>query len=79
MDTEKRNLFSNQYVDTRKPGQGFWRLMLVWHGSVFKLIWFHLLAYVTVFAILSVLYRQLFIHDEFQREVFELVCVYASR
>jgi hypothetical protein len=42
MDGERPNIHHNRYNDTRKPGQGFWRLMLVWQGSVFKLIWVHL-------------------------------------
>lgn len=79
MDTEKPNIFSNRYVDTRKPGQGFWRLMLVWHGSVFKLIWPHLVAFIGTFSLLSILYRNIFMDNEVQRELFELICVYASR
>ena len=79
MDRDKPNIFSNRYVDTRKPGQGFLRLMFVWHGSVFKLIWPHLLAFIVVYSLLSILYRNIFLTNEVQREWFELICVYASR
>jgi hypothetical protein len=38
-NTMNRNIYANRYHETSKAGQGFLRLMLVWHGSVFKLIW----------------------------------------
>ena len=79
MSKERSNIFTNRYEDTEKPGQGFWKMMLVWHGSVFKLIWIHTLVFITVFAALSVLYRHVFINNEEQREIFELICIYCSR
>jgi hypothetical protein len=53
--------------------------MLVWQGSVFKLIWVDILVYLSVYFLLTLLYRTVFFDNEVQREAFELVCIYASR
>ena len=73
------NIYSNRYEATSKAGQSFWKMMLVWHGSVFKLIWIHTLVFSLAFAGLSLLYRNVFIKDEEEREIFELICIYCSR
>jgi predicted membrane chloride channel (bestrophin family) len=48
--TDRTTVFTNRYEDTERPGQGFWKMMLVWHGSVFKLIWPHLTAFILAYA-----------------------------
>jgi hypothetical protein len=40
MTNDRKGIFSNRYEDTERPGQGFFKMMMVWHGSVFKLIWY---------------------------------------
>jgi hypothetical protein len=54
-------------------------MMLVWHGSVFKLIWLHLLVFIVAFSTLNLLYKHVFMHDDEQREIFEVICIYCSR
>lgn len=77
--TDGRNIFANRYHDTSKAGRGFIQLMLAWQGSVFKLIWADLLLFLVFYSILGVLYRNVFIYDEKQKQFFELMCIYASR
>lgn len=73
------NIYANRYHDTTKRFQGFIKLMAVWKGSVFKLIWHDLLAFVLGYAFLSILYRTVFVHDDTMREGFHLVCITSSR
>lgn len=79
MAKDRANIFTNRYEDTERPGQGFWKMMMVWHGSVLKLIWPHLIAFILAYAGLSILYRTVLIDHEEWREIFELVCIYFSR
>jgi predicted membrane chloride channel (bestrophin family) len=79
MAKDRANIFTNRYEDTENPGQGFWKMMLVWHGSVFKLIWLHLLVFIVAFSTLNLLYKHVFMHDDEQREIFEVICIYCSR
>ena len=79
MSKDRANMFTNRYEDTERPGQGFFKMMLVWHGSVIKLIWPHLTCFILAYASLSLLYRLVLIDNELQRELFELICIYCSR
>jgi hypothetical protein len=38
-----------------------------------------LLVFLVLYFAFSVLYRTVFIHDEVQREYFELLCIFSSR
>lgn len=73
------NIYANRYHDTTVRFQGFWKLMLVWKGSVTKLIWHDLLAFLVLYSTLSVVYRVVLMENEVHREYFELLCIYASR
>ena len=42
------NIYSNRYEATSKAGQSFWKMMLVWKGSVLKLIWMDLVIIASV-------------------------------
>ena len=79
MTKNGKTIFSNRYEDTERPGQGFFKMMLVWHGSVIKLIWLHLLVFIVAYSVLNLLYRHVFIHDQEMREIFEVICIYCSR
>ena len=79
MSKDRAKMFTNRYEDTERPGQGFFKMMLVWHGSVIKLIWLHLLVFIVAYSVLNLLYRHVFIHNQEQRELFELICIYCSR
>ena len=39
------DIYTNRYEPTSKAGQSFWKLMLVWKGSVLKLIWVDLVKF----------------------------------
>ena len=73
------NIYANRYHDTTKRFQGFIKLMAVWKGSVFKLIWHDLLAFILGYGLLSILYRTVFYPDPTMREGFLLVCIVSSR
>ena len=53
--------------------------MLVWKGSVAKLIWHDLLMFLFLYYGMSSLYRTCLINDEVYREWFEIICIYCSR
>ena len=57
----------------------FFRLLALWKGSVLKGIWKDLMAYFAVYAVLSICYRYLMIHDEERKQMFEQVCVYMNK
>ena len=73
------NIYENRYHDTTKRFQGFIKLMVVWKGSVFKLIWHDLLAFMVAYACLSILYRTVLVYDDQMRESFHLICIVSSR
>lgn len=51
----------------------------MWKSSVLKLIWHDLLVFVLLYMGLSLLYRYVFFHNDRQREIFELICIYCAR
>ena len=53
--------------------------MIVWKGSVAKLIWHDLIMFLFLYYALSFLYRFWFIQNEVYREYFEIICIYCSR
>lgn len=76
---EASKIYANRYHDTTKRFASFFKLMRIWKGSVIKLIWHDLLAFVTIYATLSLLYRNVFLYHEPLGQYFELVCIYASK
>ena len=73
------NIYANRYHDTSKRFQGFFKLIMVWKGSVMKLIWHDLLAYIVLYATISAIYRNVLLGNPPYDEYFELICIYASR
>lgn len=76
---KETNIYANAYKDTSKRFRGFWHLIRIWKGSVIKLIWHDLLLFVVAYALLSLLYREVFCGNPYWKETFELICIYASR
>ena len=68
MDNGHPNIYSSRYEDAKNPFVGFCKMILVWHGSIFKLIWTHLVVFVLAFSGISLVYRNILIHDEEQRK-----------
>uniref|UniRef100_U5ETV9 Putative conserved plasma membrane protein n=1 Tax=Corethrella appendiculata TaxID=1370023 RepID=U5ETV9_9DIPT len=52
----------------------FWRILLKWRGSVYKLIWRELLAYLGVYYIINFMYRYALSED--QKRIFERIQTY---
>ena len=74
-----KNIYANRYPDTAQCFIGFSKLFMKWKGSVFKIIYQELLIYLTLYVLISLLYRYvLFCHDA-AREYFEMICVFCGR
>ena len=73
------NLYQHKYQDTSIRMTGFLKLMFKWRASVLNLIYHNLIIFVMIYALLSFLYRFVFINNPYQREVFELICIYSGR
>ncbi|XP_002735116.1 bestrophin-3-like [Saccoglossus kowalevskii] len=56
----------------------FSRLLVIWRASIYKLIWPELLVFLSVYYALAMIYR-LGLTEEYQKEIFESVCVYAAQ
>jgi len=78
-NTTEKNLYQNDYSETSTRLTGFFRLMYIWKGSVLKLIYHNILIFLLLYFSLSLLYREVFWRDEYQRELFEIICIYAQR
>merc|ERR1712062_881424 len=59
--------------------QGFFKLMMVWKGSVMKLIWHDLLMFLILYSALSMTYRYILLDHEPAAQYFELMCIYSSK
>lgn len=73
------NIYMNLYQDTTRRFHGFSRILTIWKGSVFKLIWHDFFIFLVIYSLLSVLYRNVLYQYPYHRELFELICVYAGR
>lgn len=60
-------------------GLGFYRILGVWQGSLYKGIWKDLLIYCLLYALISIIYRFVLIYDESSKESFERWCIYVSK
>ena len=76
---EAAKVYANRYHDTTMRFQGFFKLMMVWKGSVIKLIWHDLLMFVLLYSALSVVYRHILLENGPAAEYFELMCIYSSK
>ena len=74
-----KNIYQHKYQDTSIRMTGFFKLMGKWKGSFMKLIYHDLITFVFFYALLSLLYRCVFINNPYHKEMFELICIYAGR
>ena len=77
--TWDNNIYQHKYEDTSRRLTGFFKLFSVWKGSVIKLIFHDIFIFLLIYYILQLLYRHVFCEDPYQKEVFEVLCVYAGR
>lgn len=73
------NIYASVYRDTTRPFSGVRHILLLFRGSVFKLIWHDVLIFTLAYYSLSLLYRLMLFPHSRARETFEIVCVYADR
>ena len=62
-----------------RPEYELMKVIVSFRGSVLKLIYHNLIIFVVLYFLLSALYRAVLLHTDWQREVFELLCIYAAR
>jgi len=74
----RKNIYKNIYADTTSKFASI-RLLARWSGSVYKLMIHHWLLWFSVYVIISVIYRHVWIHDAKSRQTFELTCIYAEK
>ncbi|XP_072153147.1 bestrophin-4 isoform X2 [Bemisia tabaci] len=67
---------SYQYEVASSTSGGFTKLLFMWRGSLYKLIYRELLLFLAAFGCLSALYRNLFTPD--QKRVFEKIVAYCD-
>ncbi|KAL0131844.1 hypothetical protein PUN28_003002 [Cardiocondyla obscurior] len=67
---------SYQYEVASSTSGGFTRLLLMWRGSLYKLIYRELMLYLILFGILSTLYRHVF--TAAQKREFEQIVIYCD-
>ena len=71
------NIYSNVYSGTAHIGFIF-TLFTKWKGSVFKLIYHDFLMFIFLYAILSIFYRYVFYTNDYNRQLFEVICFYMN-
>lgn len=55
----------------------FWKLLFRWRGSIYKLVWHNLVAYLFLYYTLSLIYR--FALDEGGKEMFEHIAIHCQK
>merc|ERR1712051_908726 len=75
------NIYRNQYKETTKHFSVTKHLLCIWGGSCLKLIRHHILIWIVLYTLLSLLYRYVLYDctNPRHREMFELLCIYAER
>ena len=72
-------IYKNVYEDTDSRIRSWINLFWVWKGSVIKLLWQDLLAFLIIYFSLSILYWQVLFYDEASAQYFEMICIYCER
>ena len=73
------NIYQHKYQDTSIRMTGFLTLMFKWRASFLNLIYHNILVFVFFYSLLSLLYRFIFMNNPYQKELFELICIYSGR
>lgn len=55
----------------------FWKVLAIWRGSVYKLVWRELIAYLLLYYLIHIIYR--FALNEQQQRIFEQMRIYFSQ
>ena len=73
------NIYYNMYAATNQRWTGMLTLIFRWKQSVFSLIWSDVLLFLLLYYFMLILYRCVLINHPEQRQVFEMICIYADR
>lgn len=76
---QSENIYYNMYAATNRRWTGMITLLLRWKQSVFSLIWSDVLVFLLVYYFMMILYECVLKHYPEQREIFEMICIYADR
>ncbi len=76
--TSKSVTYESVYADTTRPFNGVRHVLLLFKGSVLKLIWHDVALFTAAYYALSLVYRLLLFDRPRARETFEVVCVFAD-
>ena len=63
----------------QSSGLGFYRILFLWAGSIYKGIWRPLFAYCLLYSFVTLFYREILLFYEDTKETFERFCVYANQ
>ena len=74
-----QNIYRNQYAGTTQNFSATRHLLLVWGGSCYKLIWYQISVWLFCYTFLSVLYRNVLYTNPRDRQMFEMICIYAEK
>ena len=58
---------------------GIYKIFLRWKGSVYRLVWHDLVAFIAAYIVLLFVYRVILIRFPVHKQHFELMCIYAYR
>ena len=73
-----QNIYRNMYRDSAQRNFSTARhILMLWKGSCFKLIWHDFAAFTVIYALISIVYRNVLRGEP--RQVFELFCIYCER
>ena len=76
--TNGENIYRNIYPDSaQRSCLNIGHILMIWKGSCFKLIRHNFAVYIFMYALISIVYRNLL--KGAYKETFELLCVYCSR
>ncbi len=75
-----KNIYMNRYLDTHRGfSTGVWHILKMWRGSVFKIIWFECLIFLSLYSVICAIYNCLIFEHPTYRQTFEIVCIYMGR
>ena len=73
-----QNIYRNMYHGTSNKFSATSHVFFLWKGSCYQLIWRGFLIWCVLYASISAMYRNIFLHEIKARQTFELICVYAE-
>ena len=62
----------------QSSGLGFYRILFLWAGSIYKGIWKTLITYCLLYGLVTFIYRVILTNYEDAKETFERFCVFAN-